>query len=87
MAQSRKATAWGRASAAFVLLLGVATAVPAPAGIVRPGLFGSREIHSQDLNRFPKWRESLTRFEEELPDHVAAGPGRVGPTLAAQPLH
>ncbi|MGE0119848.1 MAG: transglutaminase-like cysteine peptidase [Dongiaceae bacterium] len=66
MAQSRKGTAWARASAAFVLLLGAATAVPAPAGIVRPGLFGSREIHSEDLNRFPKWRESLTRFEEEL---------------------
>lgn len=64
MRRRRDAAAWGRAFAVLAILLCGATG--ASAGVVRPGLFGTREIHSADLNRFPKWRESLTRFEEEL---------------------
>jgi predicted transglutaminase-like cysteine proteinase len=46
-----------------------ALAVPAPtasAGIVRTGLFGTTEIASPNLERFPKWRGALARFADEL---------------------
>jgi predicted transglutaminase-like cysteine proteinase len=45
-------------------LLGIAAA--ASAGIVRPDLFGSHEIHSANLKAFPQWQDALARFEEEL---------------------
>ncbi len=48
----------------LAVLLGATAA--ATAGIARPGLFGTEEIHSFDLNAFPKWRGALTRFEDEL---------------------
>lgn len=36
------------------------------AGIIRTGLFGTTEIRSSDLNKFPKWRGALARFADEL---------------------
>jgi predicted transglutaminase-like cysteine proteinase len=33
---------------------------------MRTGLFGTTEIQSFDLNKFPKWRGALARFAEEL---------------------
>ena len=42
------------------------SATSAPAGIVRTGLFGTTEIESPNLKRFPKWRGTLDRFADEL---------------------
>lgn len=42
------------------------SATEAPAGIVRTGLFGTTEIPSLNLNKFPKWRGTLVRFADEL---------------------
>jgi predicted transglutaminase-like cysteine proteinase len=47
-----------------IALLGSAPA--ADAGIVRTGLFGTTEIASVNLNKFPKWRGTLSRFADEL---------------------
>jgi predicted transglutaminase-like cysteine proteinase len=44
----------------------ICSATAAPAGIVRTGLFGTTEIESPNLNRFPKWRGTLARFADEL---------------------
>ena len=44
----------------------------APAGILLPGLFGTREIHSENLRAFPKWTAALQRFKRELDNCKAA---------------
>ena len=38
---------------------------PSPASS-QVGLFRTRELHSANLNSFPKWRDMLARFEREL---------------------
>jgi predicted transglutaminase-like cysteine proteinase len=38
----------------------------ARAGISQIGIFRTRELHSADLNSFPKWRDMLARFERQL---------------------
>ena len=51
----------------MALLLALAAPAPtASAGIVRAGLFGTTEIPSSNLSRFPKWRGTLARFAAEL---------------------
>src|SRR5262245_16813765 len=49
-----------------VLAAFTAPAPPATAGILRTGLFGTTEIPSSNLSRFPKWRDTLARFADEL---------------------
>jgi len=54
-------------AAALVLLaaaFGVqpATAASAPSD----SIFGTKELHSSNLNMFPKWRDALRRFQTEL---------------------
>jgi predicted transglutaminase-like cysteine proteinase len=51
------------AALSFALLCSTAAA---RAGIVRTGLFGTTEIQSLSLSKFPKWRGTLARFADEL---------------------
>ena len=48
------------------LLLGPVALSSSDAGATVSGLFGSREFHSTNLTKFPKWRGALERFEVEL---------------------
>lgn len=52
-----------------VAALGVAIALATPtesfAGSTQPPLFGSRELHSNNLAMFPKWQDALRRFAIE----------------------
>jgi predicted transglutaminase-like cysteine proteinase len=52
---------------AMLLLSGFAT-TPAMAASNTPAdsIFGTKELHSSNLNMFPKWRDALRRFEGEL---------------------
>lgn len=54
------------AGVCFALLLEPAASTSSDAGATATGLFGSREFHSTNLTKFPKWRGALERFEEEL---------------------
>lgn len=47
-------------------LIGPVASSSSDAGAIASGLFGSREFHSTNLSRFPKWRGALERFEQEL---------------------
>jgi predicted transglutaminase-like cysteine proteinase len=64
MSGNGTAMACRRILALLAVLFGATAA--ATAATARPGLFGTEEIHSIELNAFPKWREALTRFENEL---------------------
>ncbi len=51
-----------------MILLASAFAPAAPAASNTPAdsIFGTRELHSSNLNMFPKWRDALRRFDTEL---------------------
>jgi predicted transglutaminase-like cysteine proteinase len=51
------------AASLIALLCAISTA---SAGISQVGLFRTRELHSDNLTAFPKWRDMLERFEREL---------------------
>ena len=48
----------------LVTLLGIGNT--ASAAVSKVGLFRTQELHSANLVAFPKWREMLTRFEQEM---------------------
>jgi predicted transglutaminase-like cysteine proteinase len=56
----------GGIAAVLTFVLAFADATNAGAGVLEPGLFGTREIHSESLLAFPKWREALQRFDRQL---------------------
>lgn len=49
-----------------VALLGIDHATSA--AVSKAGLFRTHELHSANLVPFPKWRDMLTRFEQEMAD-------------------
>jgi predicted transglutaminase-like cysteine proteinase len=56
----------GRILSTALSILLICSTTTAPAGIVRTGLFGTTEIPSFSLKKFPKWRGTLARFADEL---------------------
>jgi len=53
--------------AAIIWALAIAGIAPSTkAESTATGLFGSQEFHSDNLAKFPKWRNTLQRFEHEL---------------------
>jgi predicted transglutaminase-like cysteine proteinase len=70
--------------AAVVALLGVCGSTNAAAAIKldQPtGLFGSRELHSTNLQMFPKWRDLLARYAEDKRRCQTAACGKEWRTL------
>ncbi len=63
LGESRRLRSLLIAALSFALLC---STVAAHAGIVRTGLFGTTEIQSLNLSKFPKWRGTLARFADEL---------------------
>jgi predicted transglutaminase-like cysteine proteinase len=62
----RKGLLVAASAAAFLAAIAVgATAEAAPAD-TGDSIFGTQEIHSSNLNMFPKWRDALRRFDTEL---------------------
>jgi predicted transglutaminase-like cysteine proteinase len=64
-------------AASLAALLVVAPATSAGLIVMTPSLFGTQELHSKNLQAFPKWRSVLTRFDRELttctPDRCRLG--------------
>jgi len=46
----------------------LASPTTASADLSKVGLFRTRELHSANLVPFPKWRDMLARFEQEITD-------------------
>ncbi len=54
------------AGALILLASAVAPAATAASNTPADSIFGTRELHSSNLNMFPKWRDALRRFDTEL---------------------
>ncbi|MGH6929459.1 MAG: hypothetical protein ACREEV_14165, partial [Dongiaceae bacterium] len=63
LGEGRRLRSFLIATLSFALFCSTAAA---HAGIVRTGLFGTTEIQSLSLSKFPKWRGTLARFADEL---------------------
>lgn len=51
----------------LILLAGaIAPAATAASNTPADSIFGTKELHSSNLNMFPKWRDALRRFDTEL---------------------
>jgi predicted transglutaminase-like cysteine proteinase len=68
MRRQRRICVISAALAAAMLFLAGAFAPAATAASNTPevSIFGTKELHSSNLNMFPKWRDALRRFETEL---------------------
>jgi predicted transglutaminase-like cysteine proteinase len=54
------------AGAMILLASAVAPAACAASNTPPDSIFGTKELHSSNLNMFPKWRDALRRFDTEL---------------------
>jgi predicted transglutaminase-like cysteine proteinase len=68
MRRQRRTCAISALAAGAVILLASAFAPAATAASKTPpdSIFGTKELHSSNLNMFPKWRDALRRFDTEL---------------------
>jgi len=66
--RQRRTCAISALAAGAVILLASAFAPAATAASTTPpdSIFGTKELHSSNLNMFPKWRDALRRFDTEL---------------------
>jgi predicted transglutaminase-like cysteine proteinase len=65
--QRRNCAVSALVAGAMILLASVfAPAATAASNTPADSIFGTKELHSSNLNMFPKWRDALRRFDTEL---------------------
>ena len=74
MRRQRRICVISAALAGAMIFLASAFAPAASAASNSPAdsIFGTKELHSSNLNMFPKWRDALRRFDTELKTCAAA---------------